>query len=239
LSIPHPAKQSLRRYTLFGIAFCIALLSCGRDVTAPGGAARVARGLAFRTEFPTAFQQLSADAAADVVDFTHVHVVLHHDDGTIALDTTIVFPAGADSLAVSLDVTLLPTAPSSGEPLSLNLEYVNAAGDIVFKGGPVGVTATPSSPGQAPPAAVTIPVTYTGPGASAVAVQISPRSGSATAGSTFPFSAVAVDANGTPIASTPIVWNSPIHRSRRCSRPQPAPSSRGPCAERRASSRSC
>ena len=186
---------------LLGFAFGIALLSCGRDVTSPGANVRYARGIAWRTEFPPAYQQ------SGVVNFNRVRVVLHHSDGTIALDTVIDFPAGADSLPVTLEVKLLPSAPSTGELLSLNLYYINAADDTVFEGGPVGVTATPSSPGSAPPAAVTVPVRYTGPGASAVAVQISPRSGTVVSGSSFNFNAVAVDANGTQVPNTPIVWN--------------------------------
>ena len=185
----------------------MALLSCGRDVTSPNAVARIARGIAWRTEFPPAYQLASGDAGG-VVDFNRVHVVLHHADGTVALDTVIDFPAGADTIAVSLDVTLLPSAPSTGEPLTLNLGYINAAGDTVFKGGPVGVTATPSSPGSPPPPAVTIPVSYTGPGASAVGVQISPRSGTVSTGSTFTFTAVAVDQNGVAVPNTPVVWNS-------------------------------
>jgi len=186
---------------LLGFAFGIALLSCGRDVTSPGANVRYARGIAWRTEFPPAYQQ------SRVVNFNRVRVVLHHSDGTIALDTVIDFPAGADSLPVTLEIKLLPSAPSTGELLSLNLYYINAADDTVFEGGPVGITATPSSPGSAPPAAVTVPVRYTGPGASAVAVQISPRSGTVVSGSSFNFNAVAVDANGTQVPNTPIVWN--------------------------------
>jgi hypothetical protein len=96
------------------------LLSCGRDLTSPGAAVRVARGISWRAEFPPAYQ-LAGSAAASVVDFNRVRVVLHHADGTVALDTVIDFPAGADSIAVTLDVTLLASAPPSGEPLSLNL----------------------------------------------------------------------------------------------------------------------
>ena len=191
---------------LLGIAFGLAILSCGRDVTSPGSSARFARGIAWRTEFPPAYQ-VAGSSASDLVDFTHVHVVLHHSDGTVALDTVIDFPAGSDSVTVSLDVKLLPSAPSSGEPLTLTLAYINAAGDTVFKGGPVGVTATPASAGSAPPPPVTIPVVYSGPGASAVGIQISPRSSTVLAGGNFTFTAVAVDASGNPVQGTPIVWN--------------------------------
>src|ERR1035437_1377211 len=207
LSATSRGNAPLVRLALLGFAFGIALLSCGRDVTSPGANVRYARGIAWRTEFPPAYQQ-SGSGASGVVRFNRVRVVLHHSEGTIALDTIIDFPAGADSLPVTLQVKLLPSAPSTGELLSLNLYYINAADDTVFEGGPVGVTATPSSPGSAPPAAVTIPVRYTGPGASAVAVQISPRSGTVVSGNSFNFTAVAVDQNGVAIANTPIVWNS-------------------------------
>lgn len=133
-------------------------------------------------------------------------MVLHHSDGTVALDTVIDFPAGTDSETVSLDVKLLPSAPASGEPLSLNLAYINAAGDTVFKGGPVGVTAAPAGSGPPPPP-VTIPVTYSGPGASAAGVAITPRSATVVAGGSFTFTAVAVDGSGNPVPSAPIVWN--------------------------------
>ena len=55
-----------------------------------------ARGLAWQTEFPPAYQLAGSDASS-VVDFTRVRVVLHHADGTVALDTVIDFPSGVDS----------------------------------------------------------------------------------------------------------------------------------------------
>ncbi len=196
----------LVRLALLGFAFLIASLSCGRDVTSPGVNVRYARGIAWHAEFPPAYQ-VAGSAAAGVVDFNRVHVVLLRSDGTVALDTVVAWPAGAESETISLDVKLLPSAPSSGEPLSLSLGYINAAGDTVFKGGPVGVTATPVVSGQPPPPPVTIPVSYSGPGANAAAVQITPRSGTAVSGNSFNFTAVAVDHNGVAIPNTPIVWN--------------------------------
>jgi alpha-tubulin suppressor-like RCC1 family protein len=203
---PDSSGRPLVRLALLGFAFGIALLSCGRDVTSPGAAVRVAHGLSFNTQFPPAFQAAGAGALS-VVAFNRVHVVLHHSDGTVALDTVITFPADSSLITLSLTVPLLASAPTGGEPMSLTLGYINAAGDTVFKGGPVGVTATPVVSGQPPPPPVTIPVSYTGPGASAVGVQISPRSGTAVSGSTFNFTAVAVDQNGVAISNTPIVWN--------------------------------
>lgn len=91
-----------------------------------------------------------------VVPFTTVHVVLHHADGSIALDTVINFPSDANSVTLSLDVPLAAGAPASGEALTLTLAYINAAGQTVFSGGPISVTAVPTAPGT--PAPVQVPV---------------------------------------------------------------------------------
>jgi hypothetical protein len=197
----------MRRLAILSLLFVAAILSCGKDVTGPlGAAARYARGLAFDPIFPPAFQAVGGSSSG-VVQFTRVHVVLDHSDGTVALDTTIDFPSGSDSLTVDLTVKLLDNAPSTGEPMSLNLGYLNAAGDTVFKGGPVSVTAAPPAvPGQPNPP-VKVPVAYTGPGASAVSVAISPRTQTITAGSPFSFTAIAKDGSGTAVAA-PIIWNS-------------------------------
>ncbi len=210
LRTPLPAqsrsKTPLLRFALLGIAFGLAILSC-RDVTSPGSGPRYARGIAWRTEFPAAYKD-AGTAATSIVNFSKVRIVLHHSDGTIALDTVVDFAAGTDSLPLTLDVKLLPSAPASGEPLSLNLAYINATGDTVFKGGPVTVTAVPTSATTVAPAPVTIPVAYTGPGATAVSVQISPRNGTASSGNTYTYTAVGLDANSNPLPGTPIFWSS-------------------------------
>src|SRR5258708_15952230 len=164
----------LRRLALFGVAVAAVLTSCGREPTAPTQTdARFARGLSFGAVFPTI--QLSG-SAADLVAFSSVHVVLHHSDGTVALDTTIAFPADSQQIVVSLTVKLAPSAPPSGEPMTLDLGYLNAQGVVVFKGRPVTVVAAPSLPGPPPPTPVQVPVAYTGPGAGAKKVVSSPRS---------------------------------------------------------------
>src|SRR5580692_3862020 len=78
----------MRRLAMLGLVFVAAILSCGKDVTGPlGAAARYASGIAWDAIFPPAFQQ-AGSSAGSLVPFTSVHVVLHHSDGTVALDTT-------------------------------------------------------------------------------------------------------------------------------------------------------
>ncbi|HEV8411471.1 MAG TPA: hypothetical protein VGQ30_13245, partial [Gemmatimonadaceae bacterium] len=201
-------QAPMRRLFVLSLMFVAAILSCGKDVTGPlGAAARYVRGLAFNPVFPAVFQE-AGGASSGVVQFSKVHVVLHHTDGSVALDTTIDFPAGADSLTVDLTVKLLDGAPATGEPMTLNLGYLNAAGDTVFKGGPVSLTAAPPSTTGAPSPPVQVPVSYTGPGSTATTVVIAQHAGTAVAGAGFTFLAVAKDQNGVVLPNAPIIWNS-------------------------------
>ena len=196
----------MRRLAFLGLAFVAAIVSCAKDLTGPN-AARFMRGFSWNPVFPPALRT-AGGASSGVVDFNRVHVVLHHSDGAVALDTIIAFPATADTLLVSLTVALLDNAPASGEPMTVNLGYLNAAGDTVFKGGPISITAAPRPPGGGVNPPVQIPVAYTGPGAAATAVVIAPRTISVATGAPFTFTAIAKDATGDTLAGTPVVWTS-------------------------------
>ena len=207
-----PANASSRRLALVAGLLAVALISCGREVTGPGSAPVNAfkrfASLAFSPQYETAVRGPALQAALQQVAFEKVRITLRREDGTIALDTVVDFPAGADSLTLSLIVPLPPSTSSSGVPLSMNLGYVNAAGDTVFKGGPLSVTVLPSTGGGAPPPPVQIPVQYTGTGSTATAVAISPRFISGFAGQSTTFSAQALGTGGAAIAGTPIVFTS-------------------------------
>ncbi|MGH7654881.1 MAG: hypothetical protein ACREN6_09480, partial [Gemmatimonadaceae bacterium] len=208
--MPAPSKParhaSRRRLAILGVACVAATLSCNRDVTGPNGG-RLVHGLSWNSVFPRPLRDVGG-LSAGVVDFNRVHVVLLHSDGTIALDSTISFASGTDSLTVSLSVRLLTDAPASGEPMELDLAYINAASDTVFKGGPIPIIAAPPpvSGGINPP--VQIPVTYTGPGASATSVVIAPRIDSVGGAAPFSFTAVTKDAGGKVTSGTPVIWTS-------------------------------
>ena len=201
----------LRRLALLATAFVLAILSCGREPTGPGArggpAVRYARGLSFHPVFPPAYQA-AGGSSSGIVEFNRVRIVLRRADGTIALDTVVNFPPDSTSILVSLTVPLSASAPATGEPLSMNLGYVNAAGDTVFRGGPVTVNAVPAVPGQPAPPPVEVPVSYTGLGSTAARVVASPRVLNVFEGNGFDFTAVALDASGTALPGTPIVWHS-------------------------------
>jgi hypothetical protein len=196
---------SRKLVVLLGFALGASALSCGRDVTGPNkGGLRAS--FSFAPVFPQILTQTGGSGSPVV--FNRVRVVLRRVDNTIALDMTVPFPADAATVPLSLTVPLLPTTPASGEPLTLTLEYLNSAGEIVFTGGPTSILVTPTVPGSTAPAPVEVPVKYTGPGASAVGVRISPKSLSTTTNSPIAFTAQAVDAAGVAIAGTPIVFGS-------------------------------
>ncbi|MCC7195415.1 MAG: hypothetical protein IT356_07670 [Gemmatimonadaceae bacterium] len=194
-------------------AIALSTLSCGREPTAPaGGAGMVVRsqGIAFSTEFPAAFPAFqAAGGASGVVDVAKVRILLHNPDGTVALDTLVTFPAGSSEFQLTLTVPLPAGSPASGVPMSLDLDYQNAAGEVVFHGGPVTVTAVPSTAGGGapPPSAVTIPIKYTGPGSNAASVRISPSSLTVNTGGAFSFAAQALDASGAVLAGTPVLFS--------------------------------
>jgi Bacterial Ig-like domain (group 1) len=208
-SAPLVARSRARRATAVGVLATLALLSCNRDATAPdGGAMLVARGLSFAVTFPSIMNQ-AGSAASTLVAFTRVRLVLRHPDGSVARDTIVNFSsADAGQLTLSLNVTLLPQTTASGETLSLLLSYMNAAGDVVFIGGPQSVIVIPSRPGDPPPPPIQVPLRYAGPGANAASVRIAPRTLSLTAGDNFTLTAVALDATGGTLANTPMVWYS-------------------------------
>ena len=201
------------RAAALSLGICaLSLLSCGREITGPGSAPvnafkRVA-AFAFSPQYETAVRGSALQAALLQVAFERVRITLRREDGSIALDTVVDFPAGADSLTLSLIVPLPPSTPAGGVPLSLNLGYVNAAGDTVFRGGPLPITVLPSTAGSTPPPPVQIPVHYTGTGATATSVVISPRSAAGLAGQSTIFAAQALGSSGTAIPGTPIVFTS-------------------------------
>lgn len=195
-----------RRLLVGAGVFALSLLSCGREITGPGAGMRWATGLSFLAEFPSPLASVAAGAGS-VVPFERVRVVFRRSDQTVALDTMVTFPSNADSVALDLRVPITNAASgSAGEPLALTLAYVNAAGDTVFRGGPIPVVAQVRAPGSPPPPPAAVPLTYTGPGAQAAGVTIAPETLTVTAGDPFAFTATALDGQGSPISGVPIVF---------------------------------
>lgn len=198
---------SLRTLVAGAAVLVLSLLSCGREITGPESGVRYATGLSFVSLFPGPLASV-AQGAGSVVPFERVRVVFRREDTTIALDTMVSFPSNADSMALDLRVPLSSAAGSSGEALELTLAYVNAAGDTVFRGGPVQVMAQVRAPGAPPPSPVPVALTYTGPGANAASVTVDVDSIVLTSGDPFTVSAVARDGQGNVLSGVPLVFSS-------------------------------
>ncbi len=204
-----------RRLAVAAGLFIAVLVACGREIigpaTVPASPFQRTAAFAFEPKYETAIPASALRAALTQVAFERVRITLRREDGSIAFDTVVVFPAGADELTLTLSVPLPASAPASGVPLNLHLGYVNAAGDTVFRGGPVRVMVVPAVSGGTTPSPTTpvqIPVQYTGTGASAATVAIAPKSFSGLAGQSTTFTAQAFSAGGQAIPGTPVVFTS-------------------------------
>lgn len=201
------SRRRVGRFLLPLAACALSLLSCGREVTGPdngvaSGRARLA-ALALDPQMPGLFASLAG--ASDVVPFTRVRVVLRRQDGSVAADTLVPFPSTVDSVTVNVLVPLPINATEAGIPLALTMAYVNAQGDTVFRAGPDSVRARPvGTPGSTTP--VTIPTRYSGPGANAARVSISPDTLEVVAGTSSGFTAQAFDAQNAPLPGTPFLF---------------------------------
>ena len=198
---------SARQYIAVAGLLGLSLLSCGREPTGPGAGLRVATGLSFLAEFPGPLASITSGAGS-VVPFDRVRVLFRRTDNTVALDSLVPFPSNADSVALALSVPLSSSAPSTGEPMTLSLAYVNSAGDTVFRGGPVPIVAQVRAAGSPPPEPASVPLAYVGPGANATRVTVGTDTIALVAGDAFTVTAVARDAQGAPIANTPLLFSS-------------------------------
>ena len=139
--------------------------------------------------------------ALRLVPVDRVHIVLYHADNSVALDTTVVFPAGTDTLDLSFEVDI----QGATEQLGLDVAMLDAGGTVVFQAPRTTVTATAGS--TAPPAA-TPPMLYVGPGANAVGVRFLSVPSQVFFGDTVLFTAEAFDVNNVVVPAAPIDWSS-------------------------------
>lgn len=189
-------SRALARAVSVGVWCAVALGSCTRDATAPAGGRR---SFALAPVFPVWFQQ-SPDSAT----FTSVRAALTNVLGGVVADTTVSFPASADSIA--LQFPLPDSVAITGEPLLALVWCIGASGDTVFKGGPVPVIV---GSGRSVNATV-IPLRYVGGGAGggggggglvATALAIATQPVTTVAGTAVTLAVDAVDATGAIVTS--------------------------------------
>jgi len=169
----------------------VSLVSCLNDSVGPG--ARLLGRLAVAPVFDS--------RALLLVDFDRIRIrLLRPGTEEVVIDTVVAFASDADSVAISLQVPV----QGSAETFSLSLAMVNAAGDTVFRGGPVDVTAAPGVLTTAPAQPT---IRYTGTGSNAASVRFVTAPSRVYFDDTVSFVAEALDSAGAVIPSTPIVYS--------------------------------
>lgn len=197
-----------RRPTAAAVLLSLAsLLSCGREVTGPGGRGRPAE-IQLAPVLPEI--RLAGNgqplSISSVVDFARVRVVLLRTNGDTAVNRTIDFPAGQDSLALRFDVVLGDAATNEGEPFQATMQYISATGDTVFRAGPATVIAKPlGAPPAQPPS---IPTRYVGRGANAATLTLLPSSFTGTTGQQVTFTSEVRDSAAAVIPTVPVAYTS-------------------------------
>lgn len=202
--------NSLRRLRPAALASFVAfasLLSCGRDVTGPGAPGRLAE-VALNPVFGSIRLAGTGEVKSigSVVDFEKVRVVLLRSNGDTAVDRIVMFPPDSASVRLAISVTLSQAATRDGEIFSATLKYISSTGDTVFTGGPAQVLAAVVGSGSGEPPQ--IPVTYTGRGANAASLVMSPPSFTGTFNQQVTFTSVVTDAQATPITGVPVAYTS-------------------------------
>lgn len=184
---------SLRRRLALGGVALLAIVIASCDNSTSGLRASNAAAFAFKPSFEYA-------GAMRAVPVARVRVLLARpgSPNAPALDTTITYPVGQDSLVASFDVPILSLTGT--ESFDLNLAMMGPQGDTVFKG-TAPVTLNVQKAGDPPPAPAPIPITYVGPGKDATTLRISPRSTAVNFGDTLTFSATATNSAGAVVAA--------------------------------------
>ena len=179
-----------RRVVWFLLA-TLAVLSCLRDSTAP----RLVSG---RLAVAPAFES----SAAGIVDFDRARITVVRPGSGPVLDTVITIPPAADTIDLSVSISLI----AASEDLLLYLRLINAAGDTVFRTNPYPQSVTVTASGH--PVPVETPIAYVGVGWDAVAVSITTPDTAVFFGQTLLLNAAARGSNDSLIPGTPVAWRS-------------------------------
>jgi hypothetical protein len=165
-------------------------------------ATRIGLGqLALRPEFSRTAAAVYSQLAAAGVNYDNVHVAVRDplDTTKTVKDTIVSFSSSQDSLPV--DMTVPVTA--DGQRFDAGLDYRNGQQSL-FSGH---IVVQSYRPGDAAPPTPPLVLNYTGPGANAVRIQISPRGANTNANGSASFSILATDAGGAQVTVPPIAWS--------------------------------
>ena len=204
--MPTPIRR-IRPAALASFLLFASLLSCGREVTGPGAPGRLAE-VSLNPVFGSIRLAGTGEVKSigSVVDFEKVRVVLLRTNGDTAVDRIVLFPPDSASVRLAIGVTLSQAATREGEVFEATLKYISASGDTVFTGGPAQVLAAVVGSGSGEPPQ--IPVTYTGRGADAASLVMSPPDFTGTINQQVTFTSVVSDSAQLPMTGVPVAYTS-------------------------------
>jgi hypothetical protein len=180
--------------------FAVGLVTCADIATGnrPRGLERAT--FAFIPKFEAGANRTVTALAQVGLQYDNVRIVIVRPETDTLKDTTVAFHSTDAPLTLELSVLAIPE-----EHLGATLQF--KSGTTVLFQGSSNVTATPANvPGTADNA-VSIAVTYVGPGATAKTITLSPGSGLYAAGIATQFTAKAFDAANVELQNVPFVWS--------------------------------
>ncbi len=187
-------KRGPTRPIWFAALVLLGLLACG-DGTAPSG-----------VEWGTRWGQLSVVAHSDnpapipapLQPSTLEARVWTADGSEVVKDTSLTVTSGEQ-----VDLTIRVQVEGADQPFLLELVLRNADGAEVFRGGPVTVLARlPGSPASP----VSVPLNYTGPGAEATRLEVTPEESRVRVGETLTLQVNAFTQDGASLGAIPVEW---------------------------------
>jgi hypothetical protein len=180
---------------LAGLLLVSSTITCSESPAGPKGGLRAIVGLS-----PT-FSKAATDIYRNLVSFelavNNVRVRLQRANGDIALDTTAAVSAGQTEIVLELSVEL----ESTQEILDALIELRD--GEQVLFSGTQTITARSGFPTAAPPP---IELEYTGPGATAVSLDVEPDTTITAMGSLI-MRPIARDANNQLVTNLDLNWS--------------------------------
>lgn len=181
------------------LALALAVVTCADAPTARSAshAARIAIAPSFSAAAARAYGALGTLG----FEITAVRIRLTADDGRVAADTTLPFPATQDTLRLELVVEL---RGGEGRFTAL-IELRDATGLVLFSGARAVTARSGLLPGAAPAPFL---VEYSGPGRDARTVVLSSPTGVVSTSSLVPLAATALDASGRPVTDLLVRWTS-------------------------------
>ena len=187
-----------------GIALILGVISCSSatdGLTASRSSGVSQAHLAITPTFSPAASRAYIALAANGADITNIHIVLTDLGGRIAVDTTVAFPVGKDSISIDLPLAI----QGREEEFNAQIDLRDATGAIQFS---IRQRVTARNSSLPPEPQAPLVLQYVGPGFTARTIAVSPGDATLLPGAAQSVIATGADSAGKPLGDLNIVWTS-------------------------------